>query len=91
MAEFEVYDLKGKCDLKKPDRVFHLIEDYDLLDRSESKGKALNRIYFGIELSNTYYTKSKKAWYTKFNLSKRVYLGPTSTDAELAFMMVSFG
>lgn len=52
MAKFDRFVLKGKCNLKKPERVFQLIEDYNILDNRDFRD--LRRIYFGLELSNSY-------------------------------------
>lgn len=42
-------------------------------------------MYFGIELGRNHIATAKFNY--KYELRKRIYLGPTSTDNDLAFMM----
>jgi tRNA (guanine10-N2)-methyltransferase len=42
-------------------------------------------VYFGLDLANNRQYGSKISM--KYRLSERAYLGPTSTDSELAFLM----
>jgi tRNA (guanine10-N2)-methyltransferase len=41
--------------------------------------------FFGLQVSHT--REGAKRWYNRYMLTKREYLGPTSTDTELAFLM----
>jgi tRNA (guanine10-N2)-methyltransferase len=45
----------------------------------------MRQVYFGIELCRNKIGTAK--FNCKFELSKRIYLGPTSTDNDLAFLM----
>ena len=72
-------DLKDrKIDLKNPDIVLKFIEVYKYGD----KGEPL-KAYFATEVLKN------PSLYTKFSLSDRVYLGPTTTDHELAILMAN--
>lgn len=71
---------KGKCDLTSPDRVFVLCELY----RDE---KLIYKCLFK-ELRSLL---KRKSYITKYLLSERYFLGPTTTDAELSFMMINQG
>jgi tRNA G10 N-methylase Trm11 len=47
-------------------------------------------IYFGTEVATCRIGgKESDTFYKRFNLKKRPYLGPTSTDHELAFLMAN--
>eukprot|EP00980_Cylindrotheca_fusiformis_P031332 scaffold26184_cov132-Cylindrotheca_fusiformis.AAC.6 len=46
-------------------------------------------VYFGRKLGGT--SKKGRGGLEQYNLKHRVYLGPTSMDAELSFVMTSFG
>jgi tRNA (guanine10-N2)-methyltransferase len=79
----------GKVHANAPERIFDLIEDHRWFeghhrDPSES---TLRRVYFGVELSNFRDLKNRK-FNLKFELPQRIYLGPTSTDNDLAFLMI---
>lgn len=47
--------------------------------------ETLERVYFGVELSSCKIDKAK--FNNKYQLSNRIYLGPTSADNDLAFLM----
>ena len=46
------------------------------------------RVIFGREVSEQRDAEGK-TFFSKYNLDKRPYLGPTSTDHELAFLMAN--
>lgn len=47
-------------------------------------------IYFGKKVASILHNpKVEELFYSKYNLKIRPYLGPTSTDHELAFMMAN--
>jgi len=53
-----------------------------------------NRAYFGLLIASCKTDLNKKGkkvetYYTRYNLKLRPYLGPTSTDHELALLMVN--
>jgi tRNA (guanine10-N2)-methyltransferase len=45
-------------------------------------------VYFGLELSNFRDLKNHK-FNLRYDLANRIYLGPTSTDNDLAFLMIN--
>jgi tRNA G10 N-methylase Trm11 len=51
----------------------------------ETYETTLRQVFFGIELSRNKIATAK--FNSKFELNKRIYLGPTSTDNDLAFLM----
>jgi tRNA (guanine10-N2)-methyltransferase len=61
-------------DLKTPELVFKVVEDS-------------NRVYCGIQVASS--RVNGETYYSRYNLKKRPYLGPTSTDHELAFLMAN--
>jgi tRNA (guanine10-N2)-methyltransferase len=75
---FEVFPFKPKIDLNNPEVVFTVL---DIADD--------NKVYFGREVAAHKKHKEADTFYTKFDLRKRPYLGPTSTDHELAFLMAN--
>lgn len=76
MLKFEVIDFKAKVNLKNPERQFKLY--FNKADGIYNFGKIIVR------------SDEKAYFYNKFNLRQRKYLGPTSTDNKLAFLMVLF-
>lgn len=71
---FQVVPFKGSVNLTSPKRRFMV---------SECEG----RYYFGIDIY--YGVRTKTRFYSKYSLKERLYLGPTSTDTELAFLMAN--
>ena len=78
MESFGVFPFSGKVDLKNPDLVFRIVENND--DHS---------IYFGREVAQNRHEED--TFHYRFSLKKRPYLGPTSTDHLLAFLMANQG
>lgn len=74
-------NFQGKCEMSQPERVFIIIENCDL--GGALKGKYLVKSLFNI--------RKVKPFFSPYNLSDRIFLGPTSTIAELAFMMCNQG
>lgn len=71
-------DFHGRCSLESPDRVFILAENF--------KGGELWHKYLLLDL---HAVMKRKTLANKFNLRERIFLGPTSTDAELALLMTN--
>mmetsp|Transcript_4706 Transcript_4706/g.8847 ORF Transcript_4706/g.8847 Transcript_4706/m.8847 type:complete len:429 (-) Transcript_4706:212-1498(-) len=74
---FAVLPFAGKVAMKEPERKFVVIRDL----------RALDKWYFGLQVAHT--REGSKRWYNRYMLTKREYLGPTSTDTELAILMVN--
>ena len=80
-------DVRGKVNIKNATKRFQLIEShkwYQGHHETDTK-ETLEKVYFGIELSSCKIGKAK--FNIKYQLSNRIYLGPTSTDNDLAFLM----
>lgn len=82
-------NILGKVNVNAPQRIFDLIEDHKWYEGHhwESSESTLQRIYFGVELSNFRDLKNHK-FNLRYELPQRIYLGPTSTDNDLAFLMI---
>ena len=78
LNKFEKYTFNGKVDLKNAQRVFTIF--FPLKDSE--------KVFFGREIAGKKYNESK--YYTKYDLIHRKYLGPTSTDHTLSFLMANF-
>ena len=50
---------------------------------------ATNTIYFGTEVASGRLNRDEETYHKMYDLKKRPYLGPTSTDHELAFLMAN--
>ena len=74
--KFEPLPFAGKVNPVSPALRFWVIRDENGL------------YYFGKEAAKA---KTRTRFYSKYNLNQREYLGPTSTDNELAFLMVNQG
>jgi len=75
---------QGKVNLKDPKRIFWLLEDWE----NDNKGNyKLKRIYLSKLIARA--AKGEKFFNEKYKLTARAYLGPTSCDNDLAFMMTN--
>jgi tRNA G10 N-methylase Trm11 len=55
-------------------------------------GSSISQIYFGLIVAACRRNPTKdETFYLKYDLKYRPYLGPTSTDHELALLMVNQG
>lgn len=84
IEKFKFIKFKGKVDLKTPQEKLWIIENYDKEDNLNPK-----KIYFGREIIKR--PKGGKKFHGKYVLNQRPFLGPTSTDNDLAFMIVFTG
>ena len=71
------YPFKAKVDLKNPERIFIIFQSY-------TKDLKLKKTIFGKQI---YGKNEEMRYYTKYDLIHRKYLGPTSTDHILSFLM----
>lgn len=73
--------------MKKATKRLQLIEQHKWYQKHHetSTNETLEKVYFGIELSSCKINKAK--FNIKYQLSNRIYLGPTSADNDLAFLM----
>jgi tRNA G10 N-methylase Trm11 len=79
--------VKGQVSLKEASIRYQLLElhdwhhDHHLRPSSET----MRHVFFGIELCSNHQLTAKFNYH--FELRRRIYLGPTSTDNDLAFLM----
>lgn len=73
--------------MKKATKRLQLIEQHKWYQKHHetNTNETLEKVYFGIELSSCKINKAK--FNIKYQLSNRIYLGPTSADNDLAFLM----
>lgn len=83
----EKMDIRGKIDVKNAAKKYQLIEHHDWYEghHHDDTDQTLKRVYFGIELSSCKIGRAK--FNNLYQLSHRIYLGPTSADNDLAFLM----
>jgi tRNA G10 N-methylase Trm11 len=74
--------LNGKVSMNDPERVFVLIENH------RNGQKYFGKIVAGRDGNIKFNIDSSALYYSKYHLRSRKYLGPTSTDNVLAFVMV---
>jgi hypothetical protein len=83
----------GKVDLETPEKILCIAEDHNWFinhHHIESK-ETLKTVYFGIELSSNRSLLNGPKFNLKYELTNRIYLGPTSTDNDLSFLMCHQG
>ncbi|XP_068933562.1 tRNA (guanine(10)-N2)-methyltransferase homolog isoform X3 [Petaurus breviceps papuanus] len=80
----EFLPFKGKVNLKDPQHVFSILEDYGL-DPNHIPEKPLN-IYFGRWIAD-----GQRELIESYSVKKRHFIGNTSMDAGLSFIMANHG
>ncbi|XP_042323060.1 tRNA (guanine(10)-N2)-methyltransferase homolog isoform X2 [Sceloporus undulatus] len=80
----EFLPFEGKVNLKKPDNTFWLLEDYGM-DPNNIPKQPLN-LYFGRWIAN-----GQRDLIESYSVKKRHFIGNTSMDACLAFIMANHG
>ncbi|MCO5592830.1 hypothetical protein L7F22_046833 [Adiantum nelumboides] len=75
---------QGKVNLKKPQHKFWLIESDNNVATNGLPPAMQKFVFFAREIG-----LSDRGLLTKYELSRRKYLGPTAMDAEIAFLMVN--
>lgn len=79
MKKLDIYPFKGKCNLENPERLFVIFQNFP---------EDLKKPYFCFgKVIPKQYTLEYKTYYAKFSLHNRKYIGPTTTDHILAFLM----
>lgn len=87
IQKFECLDFQGKVDLKKFKNRFWIIENYDNVDDlKEGETQTLKKIFFGREIVKR--PRGGKKFHGIYELTNRIFLGPTTADNDLAFLMV---
>jgi tRNA (guanine10-N2)-methyltransferase len=82
-AAYGFLDFQGAICLKQPDREFCVIVDYSASIHQEVSASPLVPTFFGRKVAG----HSMKAQVQKYSLKRRPYLGPTSLDTSLAFIL----
>jgi tRNA (guanine10-N2)-methyltransferase len=82
MEKFGCLNFKGKVNIKNAERTFVV------LDNHKRGVKYFGRMIAGKEGNYNLLIEDDSRYYSKYNLQARKYLGPTSTDNVLAFLMV---
>ena len=101
--KFSYLGFQGPVQMKDPDNEYILIREIELDDKGsplyprhhhgkqlipENDARPPLAVYFGRVLAGI---RKGRGGLEQYNLRHRVYLGPTSMDAELSFVMTSFG
>ncbi|KAL4471452.1 hypothetical protein ABPG74_008345 [Tetrahymena malaccensis] len=93
----ESLNMRGKIDLKNPQKKFWIMErhvDPFTKQTDSSITNTLLDIYFGVEIGRSKSCtriSQKENQTNKYDLRQRAYLGPTSTDNILSFLMCNQG
>lgn len=87
MKKFECLNFKGKVNLRNFKSRFWVIENYSSHDDlKEGDKQTLMRIFFGREIIKK--PRGGKKFHGIYDLTNRIFLGPTTADNDLAFLMV---
>ncbi|KAJ7547194.1 hypothetical protein O6H91_08G073900 [Diphasiastrum complanatum] len=84
IESFKFIPFKGRVQLKNPQHKFWAIETDGVALNNGLPPLASKIIFFGRELGG-----ANRSLVTKYELSRRKYLGPTAMDAEVAHLMVN--
>jgi len=85
--KFGALPFKGKINLNNPKRIFLLLEDWENNHVTTNLVHKLKTAYFGVQVCKI--GRGKDAVNSGYELAKRPYLGPTSTDNDLSFLMAN--
>ena len=88
LFEFFTIKLKGKVSLNKPEIEYHLISNYG--DHTQLRLNTANDIPYDIYFGR-FICGSNRTILKDFNLTDRLFVGPTSLDPELSFIMSNMG
>ena len=79
--KFDKFNFKAKVDIKKAQRIFVIFRN--TIENQKTKKIISTKYYFGKQISGK--DEKELRFYTKYVLTKRKYIGPTSTDHLLSF------
>ncbi|XP_065898312.1 tRNA (guanine(10)-N2)-methyltransferase homolog isoform X2 [Dysidea avara] len=74
--------LHGKVDLSHPDHTFHVLEDYG--GDNNKAGSEPERVFFTVLIA-----QGQRSLLQQYSVKSRVFIGNTSMDAQLAFIMAN--
>ena len=86
MNKLDKFPMKGKVDLDNTERIFVIFRN--TIENQKSKEIISTKYYFGRQISAK--DDKKFRFYSKYDLIHRKYIGPTSTDHLLSFLMTNF-
>jgi tRNA (guanine10-N2)-methyltransferase len=103
--KFSYLGFQGPVQLNEPDNEFIVIREVEMDGKGsslhpsrkstdgamETAAPPTLAVYFGRVLGGAMRSKGRRAGLEQYNLKHRAYLGPTSMDAELSFVMTNFG
>ena len=84
--KFDKFPFKAKVDIEKAERIFIIFRN--VVENQKTKQIISTKYYFGRQIAGK--DDKKLRFYTKYDLVKRKYIGPTSTDHLLSFLMTNF-
>ena len=84
--KFDKFNFKAKVDIKKAQRIFVIFRN--TIENQNPKKIISTKYYFGKQISGK--DEKELRFYTKYVLTRRKYIGPTSTDHLLSFLMANF-
>ena len=84
--KFDKFPMKAKVDIQNAERIFIIFRN--TVENQKLKKIISTKYYFGKLIAGK--DDKKLRFYTKYNLVNRKYIGPTSTDHVLSFLMANF-
>ena len=84
--KLDVFPMKGKVNINQAERIFILFRN--AVENQKTKEIISTKYFFGRQIAGK--DDKKLRFYTKYDLVHRKYIGPTSTDHLLSFLMANF-
>ena len=84
--KFDKYPMKGKVDIQNAERIFIIFRN--VVENQKNKTVESTKYFFGRQIAAK--DDKKMRFHTKYDLIHRKYIGPTSTDHLLSFLMTNF-
>ena len=84
--KFDKFPMKAKVDIKNAERIFVIFRN--VVENQKTKKIISTKYYFGKLISGK--DDKELRFYSKYDLINRKYIGPTSTDHVLSFLMANF-
>ena len=84
--KFDKFPMKGKVDIQNAERIFIIFRN--VIENQKNKTVESTKYFFGRQIAAK--DDKKMRFHTKYDLIHRKYIGPTSTDHLLSFLMTNF-
>ena len=84
--KFDIFPMKGKVDIHNAERIFIIFRN--TVENQKKRTIESTKYYFGKQIAAK--DDAKIRFHTKYDLIHRKYIGPTSTDHLLSFLMTNF-